>query len=235
MKLDAQDALDLLDWKRQVFGLYEVVRASPDPREAWEHWRATRDQLFREHPQSPLPEDERPEFAGCEYFDYDPQARVLGRIEPTEPVRRDVVTSTGAAFPFSKIGTVRFALSGEELALALLWNEGYGGGLFVSFQDGTSGEETYPAARYLLDTVTGAISGSMAASSYSTSTSPTTRRAPTTARGRVHSQRLRVAWMFVSARVSGHRGSACCAACPCSMSIGISILRSIAIPPPRLK
>ncbi len=159
MKLDAQDALDLLDWKRQVFGLYEVVRASPDPREAWEHWRATRDQLFREHPQSPLPEDERPEFAGCEYFDYDPQARVLGRIEPTEPVRRDVVTSTGAAFPFSKIGTVRFALSGEELALALLWNEGYGGGLFVSFQDGTSGEETYPAARYLLDTVKGADLG----------------------------------------------------------------------------
>jgi uncharacterized protein (DUF1684 family) len=159
VKLDAQDALDLLDWKRQVFGLYEVVRASPDPREAWEHWRATRDQLFREHPQSPLPEDERPEFAGCEYFDYDPQARVLGRIEPTERVRRDVVTSTGAAFPFSKIGTVRFALSGEELALALLWNEGYGGGLFVSFQDGTSGEETYPAARYLLDTVKGADLG----------------------------------------------------------------------------
>ena len=159
MKLDAQDALDLLDWKRQVFALYEVVRASTDPREAWEHWRATRDRLFREHPQSPLPEDARPEFTGCDYFDYDPQARVLGRIEPTEPVRRDVVTSTGAAFPFSKIGTVWFALSGEELSLALLWNEGYGGGLFVSFQDETSGEETYPAARYLLDTVKGADLG----------------------------------------------------------------------------
>ena len=87
MRLDARGALDLLDWKRQVFALYEVVRASADPHEAWEHWRATRDRLFREHPQSPLPEDVRPAFTGCEYFDYDPQARVLGRIEPRRMFR----------------------------------------------------------------------------------------------------------------------------------------------------
>jgi uncharacterized protein len=45
------------------------------------------------------------------------------------------------------------------MSLALLWNEGYGGGIFVSFQDETSGEETYPAARYILDTVKGADLG----------------------------------------------------------------------------
>jgi hypothetical protein len=38
MTFGAQDALDLLDWKRQVSALYEVVRASADPRQAWEHW-----------------------------------------------------------------------------------------------------------------------------------------------------------------------------------------------------
>ena len=159
MTFGAADALDLLDWKRRVFALYENVRASSDPREAWERWRTTRDRLFREHPQSPLPADRRARFPGCDYFEYDPQARVLARVQPAEPVRSDVVASTGATFPFFKVGTARFALNGEERSLALLWNDGYGGGLFVSFQDETSGRETYPAARYLLDTVKGADLG----------------------------------------------------------------------------
>jgi hypothetical protein len=156
----ADDALDLLDWKRQVFLLYEQVRASPNPRSAWELWVATRDRLYREHPQSPVPAARRADFRGCTYFDYAPQARILGRVEPYERTHEDVVSSGGAAaFPFSRIGTVRFALDDDEQSLALLWNEGYGGGLFVSFQDETSGKETYPAARYLLDTVKGSDLG----------------------------------------------------------------------------
>ena len=158
-KLSAADALDLLDWKQQVFALYESVRASDDSFAAWERWRATRDLLFRDHTQSPLPADVRTDFMGCDYFDYDPEARVLARIEPTEPLRIDVAASTGSTFPFSQVGTLVFALSGDEHSLALLWNEGYGGGLFVPFQDETSGHETYPAARYLLDTVKGADLG----------------------------------------------------------------------------
>ena len=159
----AGDALDLLEWKRHVFALYERIRAAPDPRAAWDDWRATRDLLFREHPQSPVPSEQRADFPGCRYFEYDPQARVFASVESSRPVRRDVLSSTGAAFPFSKIGSARFALDGEEHTLALLWNEGYGGGLFVSFQDETSGEETYPAARYLLDTVKGADLGTSGA------------------------------------------------------------------------
>lgn len=155
----AAEALDLLDWKRQVFSIYERVRAFSDPRSAWEYWKESRDRLFREHPQSPVPAERRADFPGCSYFEYDPQARVLARTEPTEPVHRDVVSSTGATFPFSKVGIARFALAGEEHSLPLLWNEGYGGGLFLSFQDETSGRETYPGARYLLDTVKGADQG----------------------------------------------------------------------------
>jgi len=159
MTFGAAEALDLLDWKRQVFRLYEHVRANPEPRSAWELWRETRDRLYREHPQSPLPPDRRRGFPGCSYFEYDPRARVVARVEPCERVHRDVRSSTGAAFPFSKIGTAHFALGDDEQSLALLWNEGYGGGLFVSFQDETSGQETYPAARYLLDTVKGSDLG----------------------------------------------------------------------------
>jgi uncharacterized protein len=159
MTFGVGDALDLLDWKRQVFALYERVRASPDPHQASQLWRETRDRLYREHPQSPVPPELRADFPGCSYFAYDHEARVLATVEPSEPVRRDVSSSTGAAFAFSELGTARFSLGGEEHSLALLWNEGYGGGLFVSFQDETSGAETYPAARYLLDTVKGAELG----------------------------------------------------------------------------
>ena len=159
MTFGAREALDLLDWKRRVFLLYEEVRASPDPRSAWEHWVATRDRLYRDHPQSPVPAAQRAQFPGCSYFDYDPGARVLGRVEPGEPAQQNIVSSGGAAFPFSRIGTVRFAVGDHEQSLALLWNEGYGGGLFVSFQDETSGRESYPAARYLLDTIKGSDLG----------------------------------------------------------------------------
>lgn len=161
MSFSANDALDLLDWKRQVFALYQRIRGSVDPRSAWDDWRDTRDRLYREHPQSPVPAGQRADFPGCRYFAYDPRARVLADVEPSDPVRRDVPSSTGAAFPFSRIGTAHVALDGTEHPLALLWNEGYGGGLFVSFQDETSGQETYPGARYLLDTVKGADLGTI--------------------------------------------------------------------------
>jgi uncharacterized protein len=160
MTFGAVEALDLLDWRRQVFLLYERVRATPDPQAAWELWVATRDRLYREHSQSPVQAARRADFPGCSYFDYDPRARVLGSVEPYERTHEEVVSSGGAAaFPFSRIGTVRFAFCGLEQSLALLWNEGYGGGLFLSFQDETSGRETYPAARYLLDTVKGSDLG----------------------------------------------------------------------------
>lgn len=159
MTVAATDALDLLDWKRRIFALYESARSNSDPRSAWRHWQETRDRLFREHAQSPLPFDRRAAFPGCNYFDYDPSARVLARVETSEPERCDVASSTGAAFPFSKIGTAHFVYAGDEHSLPFLWNEGYGGGVFVSFQDETSGRETYPAARYLLDTVKGADLG----------------------------------------------------------------------------
>lgn len=161
MTFGIDDALDLLDWKQQIFALYARVRTHPDPRSAWDLWRETRDRLYREHPQSPLPREQRGRFPGCSYFEYDPGARVLASIQPSESVHSDVSSSTGAAFPFTTIGTAHFSLGGEQQSLPLLWNEGYGGGLFVSFQDETSGEDTYPAARYILDTVKGAELGTI--------------------------------------------------------------------------
>src|SRR5205823_6146436 len=66
----AEDVLTLLEWKRQMFALYQEVRAS-DPRAGWNRWRDVRDELFRSHPQSPLPGDVREGFVRLDYFPYD--------------------------------------------------------------------------------------------------------------------------------------------------------------------
>jgi uncharacterized protein len=50
-------------------------------------------------------------------------------------------------------------LAGEPQSLDLYWLDGYGGGVFLSFADATSGTETYGACRYLLDTVKGSDLG----------------------------------------------------------------------------
>jgi uncharacterized protein (DUF1684 family) len=153
------DELELLDWKRRVFALYAAARSSDDPGAAWRTWRAGRDALFRNHPQSPLSAGERQNFIGIDYFDYEPAFRVLGEVRRGDDQIRDVAASSGETVRFRRFGSVRFQLSGEAQELALYWLEGYGGGVFLPFADATSGSETYGAGRYVLDTVKGADLG----------------------------------------------------------------------------
>jgi hypothetical protein len=153
------DELTLLDWKRRVFELYAAIRDDPEPARAWRRWRDVRDELFRSHPQSPIPAGERASFEGLPYFDYDPAFRVLAAVEPAEAVLREIATSGEQPYTFRRFAHGRFSLGGEERTLALFWLEGYGGGVFVSFADATSGRETYGACRYLLDTVKGSDLG----------------------------------------------------------------------------
>jgi uncharacterized protein (DUF1684 family) len=143
------DELALLDWKRRVFDLYAEVRADPDPERAWRHWIEVRQRLFDAHPQSPSP-GIRPA-----YFDYEPSLRFLAAVEPAQRETREIATSGEHPYAFTRFGRARFG----EHALDLYWLDGYGGGVFLSFADATSGTETYGACRYLLDTVKGADLG----------------------------------------------------------------------------
>lgn len=155
-----QGVLDLLDWKRRVFALYAEVRAAPDPEDAWRRWRRERDRMIASHPQSPIVDEAgRARFEGAPYFDYDPAFRVLGRMEATDPERIVIPASADGRYAFTRFARARFDLAGQEQALGLYWLEGYGGGMFLSFRDATSGRETYGACRYLLDTVKGADLG----------------------------------------------------------------------------
>ena len=155
----SEDPLSLADWRRRVAELYARVRAASEPASAWADWRDSRDTLFREHSQSPLPAEYRERFEGLEYFDYDPSFRVLGRIQGAPAKRYDIETSGEGAITFTRFAVVAFELRGRSLELELFWLAGYGGGIYLPLRDATSGAETYGAGRYLLDTVKGADLG----------------------------------------------------------------------------
>src|SRR5438132_1401689 len=54
--MDLQDHLDLVDWRRRVGDAYRLGSV--------EAWRAERERLFRDHPQSPVAAAARASFAG---------------------------------------------------------------------------------------------------------------------------------------------------------------------------
>ena len=164
---DRGDAAELLashrelwDWRRRVAELYASVRGIGQPKLAWQLWRQTRDELFREHPQSPLEPAARERFEGLPAFDYDPGLRCLAWLEPIEvPAEhqwsggRDGIIHMHA---FARTEGLERSLGSE---LTLYWIAGYGGGVFLPFKDATSGRQTYGGGRYLLDGVKGADLG----------------------------------------------------------------------------
>jgi hypothetical protein len=171
----SQASLELADWRRRVAALYAEVRdrAESDPRDAWNHWRAVRETLFRDHPQSPVRVPERAAFR-ARHWPYDPALRFVVVVEPGEA--RDVgragpaaaaailPMSAGEALDFTRIGQVSVPFPAGPRTLGLYWIAGYAGGLFLPFRDATNGRETYGAGRYLLDGAKGADFGGDSAS-----------------------------------------------------------------------
>ena len=99
-------ALEIVDWRRRVFALYAEVRAASDLAAAHDLWRRGRDELFAQHPASPLLDEDRPDFTGLRVLPYDPEWRFTCRIEPTEPHRMEVETGTDGIVPFDRLGRV---------------------------------------------------------------------------------------------------------------------------------
>ena len=158
MTIAAGDALSLLEWKRRVFDLYARVRAERDSEAAHDLWVNTRHELFTTHEQSPIPAGDRARYLG-RYFPYDPAFRTVAEVTATEPRSYEIATSGTETMRFTRIGRATFALDGTAMSLEIYWLDAYGGGLFVPFRDETSGDRTYGAGRYLLDTVKGADLG----------------------------------------------------------------------------
>jgi len=85
------------------------------------------------------------------YFPPDPSAVVEAAAAPAEGT---ITVDTGG--PDGVLTYRRAArLSTPYGPLTLWWLEGYGGGLFLPFRDGTCGARSYGGGRYLTDTAKG--------------------------------------------------------------------------------
>jgi len=153
--------LELLDWRRQVAELFAHLRQRPADETTLAWFRGQKDRLFKEHPQSPIPKADRPNFLGLNSWPFDP----TGRVEATFVPLASEPPSPPSEVAFRRIGHLEFQINNQPLTLGAFWIEGYAGGLFVPFKDATSGHETYGGGRYLLDTIKSADLGSEAAAS----------------------------------------------------------------------
>ena len=181
----ATDLAWVADWRRQISTLYAEVRgmAANDPAIALAHWRAVRERLFREHPQSPIPAEARATFQ-AHHFAYDPALRSEVVLQPAPPTGPGPLTGPGAPangpgappngpagialelpengsehLAFNRIGRIQIPLPGGLRSLSVFWMASYAGGLFIPFRDATNGTETYGAGRYVIDSAKGADLG----------------------------------------------------------------------------
>lgn len=110
-------------------------------------FRAEKDRFFRLAPQSPLPEQDRRDFAGLPYYEPDDTFAFTVDLEPVAPADIQISTTTGDERTYRRVVTATITFDGEDATLAL-----YSAGresLFLPFRDATSGSETYGAGRYI--------------------------------------------------------------------------------------
>lgn len=148
----------LADWRRRVAEMYARVRmtADDDPRATWNAYRISRNDLLRTHPQSPIESERRDTFQSLNYFPYDSAYRIIGVIRvDIDRVHDNMDLKRDGLLQYTRVGEVAFELAEQAQVLTLYWIDGYGGGVFLPFQDTTNGSETYNGGRYLYDTIKG--------------------------------------------------------------------------------
>jgi uncharacterized protein (DUF1684 family) len=113
-------------------------------------FRQRMDQFMAQHPQSPLDEEQRAEFAGLPYYPENPALLLEVTVElfdAGEPMI-EMETSTGDIRPFRRYGRFAFSVHGQEVALTI-YGDADEQDFFLPFKDKTNGAETYGAGRYL--------------------------------------------------------------------------------------
>jgi uncharacterized protein (DUF1684 family) len=150
--------LELASWRRLVSELYAAVRAEDDPRRGHALWRRGRDELFRSHPQSPLPPGDPLRSTGLPYWPYDPGLRFEVPLLPASEEMSLSVPASDGTIAMDRIGTVHLPAP-LDAVIDVWWLRQYAGGLFLPLRDGTAGRSSYGGGRYVLDTAKGADLG----------------------------------------------------------------------------
>ena len=91
----------------------------------------------------------RKNFKGLDYFAFNPAFRVTAHFEPYNPPRKIAITNVlGMTSEEISPGALVFNLEGKTFHIDPILEQGETD-LFIIFKDGTSGKETYAAARYM--------------------------------------------------------------------------------------
>jgi hypothetical protein len=130
----------------------ETARLEPGEKNAvaigrlsmWVHLSGERRAIRLRDLNSPI----REAFHGLDWFPVDPAYRVTARFTPhPEPRPVEILNMLGDIEKYESPGYVDFVLKGQDVRMEPVLNTR--GGLWLIFRDGTSGKETYPAARFL--------------------------------------------------------------------------------------
>lgn len=154
--------LDLLDYRRRVFEMYHQIRELDTIwSSAFALFKNTRDDLFMNHRQSALDNEQKKSFQGLQYYDYNPNYRVVAELNQDSETREYALDAgDDGAVSIRQIGTVNFDLPNGSGSLGVFWITSYGGGIFIPFRDATNQQTSYGGGRYLYDTIKGADLGS---------------------------------------------------------------------------
>jgi len=126
----------------------------PEDQETWARalarFRIEKDRFFRTSLDSPLHGDVEG-FHGLNYFDPDPSLRFEEKLQRyANPDAIMFATSKGTRQLFNRVGYFDLNIAGTQVRInAYQSAERDDQNLFLPFRDGTSGKESYGAARYL--------------------------------------------------------------------------------------
>ena len=158
--------LSLINWRREIFSIYDEVRSEEDGIVAWNIWKDKREKLFKFHPESPTfdPKKQSGFNDVPVLYSYNQKFSLFSKFEQisnSEIIQLNTdENSITRLKPFIKTTNLKDFL-GIELTVFKI--EGYGGGLFLPFTDSgcKSGGAHYEGGRYLIDTVKGADLGEL--------------------------------------------------------------------------
>ncbi|MDQ4043862.1 MAG: DUF1684 domain-containing protein [Chloroflexota bacterium] len=114
-------------------------------------YRERRDTFFREHPNSPLTEEQKAEFEGLRYFPENPDMNLTLEIDESgEGIGEKIQfgTLSGEVKDFVRVGRIHFESNGQPVTLSV-FKDTERGRYFVPFRDGTAGDESYSVGRYI--------------------------------------------------------------------------------------
>ncbi|MCL1597855.1 MAG: DUF1684 domain-containing protein [Actinomycetia bacterium] len=114
---------------------------------ALENHRRKRDEFFKSHFASPVPEDDIESFSGLSYFAPNAEMTFEGRFESSDGSMVQIESTAGTSSGYHKIGTLSVTVLGTEYRFTVL-DDG-DGNPFIPFGDETNGESTYGGGRYL--------------------------------------------------------------------------------------